>query len=62
MRQPASLPPGSQRRPAIVTNDAAVGFRFSGRVSIVPGLRVNLGKSGASLSIDRDEGRWGGLW
>ena len=26
-------------------------FRFSRRVSIIPGLRVNLGKRGASLSI-----------
>jgi hypothetical protein len=28
-----------------------MGFRFNRRVSILPGLRVNLSKSGASLSI-----------
>jgi Protein of unknown function (DUF4236) len=28
-----------------------VGLRFSRRLSIIPGLRVNLSRSGASLSI-----------
>ena len=28
-----------------------MGFRFSRRVSIIPGLRVNLSKHGASVSI-----------
>jgi hypothetical protein len=28
-----------------------MGLRFNSRVSIIPGLRVNLSKSGASLSI-----------
>jgi hypothetical protein len=28
-----------------------MGFRFSRRVSIIPGLRVNLSKLGASISI-----------
>ena len=28
-----------------------MGFRFSRRISIIPGLRVNLSKRGASLSI-----------
>ena len=34
-----------------------MGFRFSRRVSIIPGLRVNLGKRGASLSIGH-RGAW----
>jgi hypothetical protein len=34
-----------------------MGFRFQRRVSILPGLRVNLSKSGASLSIGHR-----GLW
>jgi hypothetical protein len=34
-----------------------MGFRFSRRISIIPGLRVNLGKRGASLSIGH-RGAW----
>jgi hypothetical protein len=34
-----------------------MGFRLSRRVSIIPGLRVNLGKRGASLSIGH-RGAW----
>ena len=34
-----------------------MGWRFSRRVSIIPGLRVNLGKHGASLSIGH-RGAW----
>jgi Protein of unknown function (DUF4236) len=34
-----------------------MGFRFTRRVSIIPGLRVNLSKSGASLSIGH-RGAW----
>jgi hypothetical protein len=34
-----------------------MGFRFSRRISIIPGLRVNLGKHGASLSIGH-RGAW----
>ena len=34
-----------------------MGFRFSGRIWIIPGLRVNLGKRGASLSIGH-RGAW----
>jgi hypothetical protein len=34
-----------------------MGFRFSKRVSIIPGLRVNLSRSGASLSIGH-RGAW----
>ena len=30
---------------------STMGFRFSRRVSIIPGLRVNLSKHGASISI-----------
>jgi uncharacterized protein DUF4236 len=34
-----------------------MGFRFTRRLSIIPGLRVNLSKSGASLSIGH-RGAW----
>ena len=34
-----------------------MSFRFSRRVSIIPGLRVNLSRSGASLSIGH-RGAW----
>ena len=34
-----------------------MGFRFSRRLSILPGLRLNLSKSGASLSIGH-RGAW----
>ncbi len=34
-----------------------MGFRFSRRVRLIPGLRVNLSKSGASLSIGH-RGAW----
>jgi hypothetical protein len=34
-----------------------MGFRFTRRVSIIPGLRVNLNKSGASLSLG-GRGHW----
>ncbi len=34
-----------------------MGFRFQRRVSIIPGLRLNLSKSGASLSIGH-RGAW----
>jgi hypothetical protein len=34
-----------------------MGFRFNRRVSILPGVRVNFGKTGASLSIGR-RGSW----
>ncbi|MGD0640073.1 MAG: DUF4236 domain-containing protein [Roseiarcus sp.] len=34
-----------------------MGFRFHRRISIIPGLRVNLSKSGASLSIGH-RGAW----
>jgi hypothetical protein len=34
-----------------------VGFRFYRRVPLLPGLRVNLSKSGASLSIG-GRGAW----
>ncbi len=34
-----------------------MGFRFTRRVSIIPGLRVNLSRSGASLSIGH-RGAW----
>jgi Protein of unknown function (DUF4236) len=34
-----------------------MGFRFNRRVSILPGVRVNFGKTGASLSVGR-RGSW----
>ena len=34
-----------------------MGFRFTRRLSIIPGLRVNLSKSGASLSLGH-RGAW----
>jgi Protein of unknown function (DUF4236) len=34
-----------------------MGFRFTRRVSIIPGLRANLSKSGASLSLG-GRGHW----
>ena len=34
-----------------------MGLRFTKRVSVIPGLRVNLSKSGASLSIGH-RGAW----
>jgi hypothetical protein len=34
-----------------------MGFRFTRRLSIIPGLRVNLSKSGASVSVGR-RGMW----
>jgi hypothetical protein len=34
-----------------------MGFRFNRRVSILPGIRVNFGKTGASLSVGR-RGSW----
>ncbi len=34
-----------------------MGLRFTRRVSIIPGLRINLSKSGASLSIGH-RGAW----
>jgi len=34
-----------------------MGFRFHKRFSIIPGLRLNLGKRGASLSVGR-RGAW----
>lgn len=34
-----------------------VGLRFQRRFSLIPGLRVNLSKSGASLSVGR-RGAW----
>jgi hypothetical protein len=34
-----------------------MGFRFNRRVSILPGVRVNFGKTGASVSVGR-RGSW----
>jgi Protein of unknown function (DUF4236) len=34
-----------------------MGFRFNRRVSILPGLRFNFGKTGASVSVGR-RGAW----
>ena len=34
-----------------------MGFRFQKRISIIPGLRLNLSKRGASLSVGR-RGAW----
>lgn len=34
-----------------------MGFRFNRRVSILPGVRINFGKTGASLSVGR-RGSW----
>lgn len=34
-----------------------MGFRFSRRVRILPGVRVNFGKTGASVSVGR-RGSW----
>jgi hypothetical protein len=35
-----------------------LGFRFTRRLSIIPGLRVNLSKSGASVSIGHRGAGW----
>jgi Protein of unknown function (DUF4236) len=34
-----------------------MGFRFNRRISILPGLRLNFGKTGASVSVGR-RGAW----
>jgi hypothetical protein len=34
-----------------------MGFRFNRRLSILPGLRINFGKTGASVSVGR-RGSW----
>lgn len=34
-----------------------MGFRFNRRVSVLPGLRINFGKTGASVSVGR-RGAW----
>jgi Protein of unknown function (DUF4236) len=47
----------ARRRPCGRAREAGDGLRFSRRVSIIPDLRVNLGKSGASLSIG-GRGAW----
>jgi hypothetical protein len=48
---------GSTSRSKRLSRRREMGFRFWRRVRIIPGMRVNLSKSGASLSVGR-RGAW----